>query len=304
MADSQLLLTRRKLLSTTGTAISSMALTGFGVPIQDEELRFFILGDWGTGGRGQRQVAEAMAKIARLHGVDFLISVGDNFYEDGVGSTSDLQWNSRFVEIYSAPELQRPWYSVLGNHDWKGNVAAQMRYHEINPNWNLPWFFYKITMPMTNGTVDFFFLETNSLSRAPDDHELVVSQLEWLAAGLAGSRARWRLVIGHHPVYSNGRHGGSKLLKRRVARLFERYKVAAYVNGHDHDLEDIQVNGVHYLTCGAGAKQSQVNVAKNTIYSAMELGFIEAAIDSQSITISFIGRDGVLLHQQSIEQDI
>src|ERR1700690_841579 len=35
--------------------------------------------------------------------------------------------------------------------------------------------------------------------------------------------------------------------------LLDRYGVRAYFNGHEHNLEHIAVDGVHYLTCGAGS---------------------------------------------------
>ena len=35
--------------------------------------------------------------------------------------------------------------------------------------------------------------------------------------------------------------------------LLDRYGVHAYLNGHEHNLEHIVVDNVHYITCGAGS---------------------------------------------------
>ena len=53
--------------------------------------RFIAMGDWGTGRPGQHKVAAAMAERAKKDKVDFLLTVGDNFYEDGVTSADDPQ---------------------------------------------------------------------------------------------------------------------------------------------------------------------------------------------------------------------
>lgn len=46
----------------------------------------------------------------------FVIALGDNFYNDGTESTEDELWQTAFHDIYGAPSLNVPWYGVLGNH--------------------------------------------------------------------------------------------------------------------------------------------------------------------------------------------
>ena len=96
-------------------------------------------------------------------------------------------------------------------------------------------------------TADFFVLDTTPLAYSSreegdavtltaDDH-----QIAWLEKALAGSKADWKLVIGHHPVFSGGRHGDTAELVRILAPLLERHGVSAYLNGHDHDLQRIEM---------------------------------------------------------------
>ena len=68
----------------------------------------------------------------------FVISVGDNFYENGVASLQDPHWQQSFEHVYAAKSLQVPWYVVLGNHDYRGNVDAQLDYGKTHPRWNMP----------------------------------------------------------------------------------------------------------------------------------------------------------------------
>jgi tartrate-resistant acid phosphatase type 5 len=80
------------------------------------------------------------------------------------------------------------------------------------------------------------------------------AQLAWLEAELGRSTAAWTIVVGHHPVFSGGSdHGNQPELIRDVRPLLDRHGVRAYFFGHDHDLQHIMVDNVHYLGCCAGA---------------------------------------------------
>lgn len=43
--------------------------------------------------------------------IDFVISVGDNFYEDGLKGDTDPSFEASFSNIYTHPSLQKQWYS-------------------------------------------------------------------------------------------------------------------------------------------------------------------------------------------------
>lgn len=52
-----------------------------------------------------------MGRIGKELGVDFVISTGDNFYEDGLTGINDPAFEESFSQIYTAEALQTPWYS-------------------------------------------------------------------------------------------------------------------------------------------------------------------------------------------------
>lgn len=52
-----------------------------------------------------------MGKTADKLNPDFIISTGDNFYEDGLTGTDDPVFAESFTNIYTAPSLQKQWYS-------------------------------------------------------------------------------------------------------------------------------------------------------------------------------------------------
>lgn len=43
--------------------------------------------------------------------VDFIVSTGDNFYDDGLTDDNDPLFVESFTKIYTAKSLQKQWYS-------------------------------------------------------------------------------------------------------------------------------------------------------------------------------------------------
>jgi hypothetical protein len=105
----------------------------------DGSLSFLVIGDWGRkGGFNQSLVAHQMGVVGEKLDIDFVISVGDNFYDDGLKGVNDPSFEASFSHIYTHPSLQKQWYSVLGNHDYRGNVEAQLSKVLTQKDWR--WF--------------------------------------------------------------------------------------------------------------------------------------------------------------------
>lgn len=67
--------------------------------------RVLQVGDWGRDGQhNQSRVAGLMGKVA--DSPQFIISVGDNFYETGLTSVEDPQFDTSFTQVYTDPSLQ------------------------------------------------------------------------------------------------------------------------------------------------------------------------------------------------------
>jgi len=288
-------------LSLSALLISSVP-TGHAAP-STRPLSFLVLGDWGRDGdQHQRDVAQQMGRVAAETDAAFVVSTGDNFYGKGVTSTSASQWETSFENIYSHASLQVPWYAVLGNHDHKGDPSAEVEYSKVSKRWRMPsrWFNQPFKLP-GGGSAEFFFLDTQSFveggrhDRKHSDAGLQskAAQLSWLESGLASSKADWKIVVGHHPVYSEGKHGDTPELIRDVKPLLERYGVQVYMNGHDHDMQHIVVNGVAYLTSGAGSKTRPTRSGPNTRFSLGNTsGFLAVALTRDRFDARFIDWTG------------
>jgi len=54
-----------------------------------------------------------MGRIGEELDIDFVISTGDNFYENGLIGIDDPSFGELFYGIYMAKSLQTPWYSGM-----------------------------------------------------------------------------------------------------------------------------------------------------------------------------------------------
>ena len=64
-----------------------------------EPLRFLAIGDWGDDDGNQEGVAMAMGNWAANRNPEFILSLGDNFYPDGVASVNDTQWDTKWRQV-------------------------------------------------------------------------------------------------------------------------------------------------------------------------------------------------------------
>ncbi|CAG8737356.1 247_t:CDS:2, partial [Funneliformis caledonium] len=99
---------------------------------ESKELSFLTFGDWGFAGvevgqeeGNQNKVAKAMAKWSEQYHSNFVLSVGDH---EGVSSVYDTKWEKVWKNAYQGRLAKIPWYNVAGNHDWYGNITAQIDY--------------------------------------------------------------------------------------------------------------------------------------------------------------------------------
>ncbi len=246
-----------------------------------------------------------MGVWADVHPARFVVSTGDNFYNYGVSGVEDRKWRTSFEEIYAQKSLQVPWYVALGNHDYRGNVQAQIDYSERSARWRMPARSFTVVEPERGlPLLQLFILDTSpflSTYRGLFSLTKVSGQdpsrtRDWLEKELAASTAPWKIVIGHHPVYSCGTHGDTRGLVRALVPLLERYHVPLYVNGHDHNLQDQLAGGIHYVTSGAGSSLKPVRPDARTVFAKSTNGFFAFTVHAETLTAQAIGVDGQVLH--------
>jgi acid phosphatase len=231
---------------------------------------FYSIGDWGKRTKGLFATAKSMGSSSEVKKPDFILSLGDNFYPDGVTSTTDEKWESTWRRIFVHPNLFCPWYSILGNHDYILNPQAQIDYYKEKKDtrWIMPSRYYHFTKTFGDKTLQVICLDTVELDLISTQYLLPKSvirreqlsqsksdsQLAWLEETLINSTADWLIVTGHYNMYTGGWHGSNRNLINMLKPIFINYKVDMYFAGHCHNLEHLSDSGIEYIISGSGAK--------------------------------------------------
>ena len=135
----------------------------------------------------------------------------------------------------------------------------------------------------------------------------VQAQVDALEGHLEQSSARWKVVVGHHPVLSNGLKGDTPELQR-LRSIFKRHGVDLYLSGHDYTLQDIQDEekpGLHYVTSGSGgaAQDEKKGLCCNKVrYFGAVPGFVAVSVSSFEARVQFWGRKATLLHELELKR--
>jgi predicted MPP superfamily phosphohydrolase len=262
----------------------------FSLKPENQAIRLVAFGDFGTGSAAQKQAATAILELHKKNPYDFGITLGDNFYTTGMSSPTDPRWKSQWEDLYEPLKIK--FYATLGNHDWgqSDSPAAEILYSSSSPSWRMPAPYYTFTA----GSVQFFALDTNEVSEA---------QLMWLDGELKKSTAKWKIVYGHHPIYSDGEHGDDRLLIEQLLPLLKN-RVDIYLVGHDHIFNHIKPEaGVHFFVAGVGgAGVYKVKPTERTLFAQSVNGFASLEADSGSLTVRFVGVDTKQLYEYSIRK--
>ncbi|KAI4379064.1 hypothetical protein MLD38_005405 [Melastoma candidum] len=284
----------------------------------DGSLAFLVVGDWGRQGLyNQSEVAAQMGVVGERMGVDFVVSTGDNFYENGLTGVHDPAFDESYSRIYVAPSLQKQWYSVLGNHDYRGDVEAQLSpvLRAMDSRWLCLRSFIvnagmlDIFMVDTNPFVDEYFTQagnnTYDWTGVLPRQKYISDLLEDLDLALKSSRANWKMVMGHHPIKSAGVHGNTKEIVEQMLPILEANGVDFYVNGHDHCLQHISTadSPIQFLTSGGGSKAwrgvvNWPNPDELKLYYDGQ-GFMSVKIDATQADFVFYDVSGSVLHSWS-----
>ena len=278
-----------------------------------KSFNFMIVSDFGWNGYGyQTEVAEQMAKTADSIGAKFIATCGDNFQISGVASTQDPLWNSSFENVYQGNSLEVDWYPVLGNHDYKGNTQAEIDYTKISRRWRMMDHYYTFAKKVNDSiSVRFIFLDTPPLveeyRKNPAEYPDAVKQdadkeIKWLNGVLADSKEQWKIVFGHHPVFSaSKKHGNTKEMIERVKPLLEKYNAQVYFCGHDHDMQHLHEKGgkVDYIVTGSGGETRPNSSNEMSIFSKSEPGFSVVSLKADSLRICFVGTKGNIVYKFS-----
>ncbi|GLI62857.1 Purple acid phosphatase [Volvox africanus] len=170
----------------------------------------------------------------------------------------------------------------------------------------------------SGGTLDILFVDTVPMiyqyesrrwasflygfkNQSAHVEDIKASLVRQLNTSLAGG-SKWRLVVGHHPVRSYGSHCSQPDPNDCMDMAFLRpwlreYRVAAYLNGHEHDQQLIKsdTDPVYYVTSGAGSETRAGEFdnldsderSKDALFLSDKQGFLAVVFSGASMKLHF-----------------
>ena len=192
----------------------------------DEGFTFFYL----TDPQAQRpdhferfaQVVETAS--AEYPDAKFIVSAGDNVDE----GKNVKHWN--YLLNSTDKLLSLPYMTATGNHEDEESAIAENFVLPGVPEQNLDSGVY---YSYDYNDVHFTVLNTNDI----EDDKLGNAQLEWLKNDIKSSDAKWKIVVLHKALYSNGSHfddGDVEGMRKQLGTLLPYLGVDLVLQGHDH----------------------------------------------------------------------
>jgi tartrate-resistant acid phosphatase type 5 len=264
-----------------------------------EPVRMIALGDWGGKSRApyttpeQLAVARQMHLYAHANPINFVFSLGDNFYPNGIHATNVHRFKATFEDVYVGNNLTNvKWLVVAGNHDHRGDINKQLEYTNLSKVWHFPSLLHTVTINLKypNGkgkshSKDFklVFIDTTVMCNLYDFNYFSQSRkklnalyynqlINELETSMVNVKNEQIILIGHHPFYTEmSIRKAGKCMQESLASLFLRYPISTYISGHDHVLQYIQyelkknethTKTVNLLVSGAGHGVYRLKPAK------------------------------------------
>lgn len=283
-------------------------------------LELMAIGDFGSANEAQWSVARAITRYAKALPAPPLgmLMLGDNFYGGGLGSVSSKRWQNGFEECYPKDAFPGPCWAILGNHDYAetpGQETAELDYAKRpeGTRWTMPAKYYRLDLPdQEHPKVTILMIDTDfeSINRRihpglGDERPIWIStedqkaQMDWLVKELESKRAPFTIVVGHHPVYSNGPHGDTPELVTELGPVLEKYGVHLYLGGHDHDLQHLELERLKtsfVISGGGGQRVTEIHENHRAEFAQAVYGFSHLTVSDDILTLRHIDANGKLLH--------
>ena len=241
--------------ASTATAVPTVTLAATVTPVPAKPINLAVFGDIRTAGPKPPEVYYTLVKQAAIAKPDAVLLVGDIINADTSRAGVKKQWaNFREATAPLAPARILP---TIGNHDTNFVDWAEPLYLDAfaadKVPANGPQNYIGHAYSMDFGPLHLVAL-ASELPAHP--HKLGKQQLAWLEQDLTANTRPYTLVMSHDPAYPLGPHAGSSLdvypdERDAFWKVLQKYKVNAYICGHEHLYFRSQRGGVTQLIAGA-----------------------------------------------------
>jgi 3',5'-cyclic AMP phosphodiesterase CpdA len=260
--------------------------------LRPASLKFAVIGDSGQWSTVQRETAAQLAAQRAHIPFELVLMLGDNNYGDGSPESYRVRFEEPYRPLLDAGVM---FYASRGNHD----VGAQWKYPLFNMGGERYYTFQQkagLLPPFAGDRVQFFALDSVHLDN---------DQLSWFDRQLSESRAEWKVVFFHHPIYSSGRYAMSSAARRStLERVLVEHEVDVVFSGHEHVYERMRPqSGVMYFVVGASGSV-RVGDLRPSAYQAAgydrDLSFLLVEILGDTLYFRAVNRLGETIDRGKI----
>jgi len=290
---------------------------------------FYLIGDAGNSGLNKKDAAlsylEEEIKTAKKGAT--LIFLGDNVYQKGIPEKNSKNYKLAKHRLKVQTDIGKKFpgktFFIPGNHDWYSGLEGLKRQEKLvekalGKNSFLPEKGCPLEKIEVNDAINIIVVDTHWFVTNWDKHpgindgceiktrEKFFDEFEGL---LKKSQGKTTLIAMHHPMFTNGPHGGyysfkSHLkplpvlgtiknilrktsgiantdqqnekynhLRKRIISLAQQNEKVIFVSGHEHSLQYIVQDNIRQIVSGSGSKKTATKNVNGGVFSYGTQGF-------------------------------
>ena len=242
------------------------------------QLTIATVGDYGSGKTPSFDVRDLVVSQKS----NAVVTLGDNvYYETG--------FQALVGDLYGDYLKAGAFFPATGNHDYRegrgiANFDGYFRFLDGH-RW------YSVSI----GPVDFFLVDSHQALHHEDVFE---KQRAWLEEATTRSEATWKVVVTHHPPHS------ARARSQEEFRLpYDKWGVSMVMSGHDHTMQHLVVDNVHYVVNGVGGGSLHYfeEILEGTEFRLSDhFGAVFLDVDDSELVVRFITIDTGEVHRFAI----
>ncbi|MDZ4748859.1 MAG: metallophosphoesterase [Saprospiraceae bacterium] len=335
--------------ATYDKSVSSHVATDIPLPGKN----IYLIGDAGllNDGKPSAALTAIRERLKEAQSDDVILFLGDNIYpsgmpEDKADGKRKAAEESLQAQIDVAKEFNGKAIFIPGNHDWYSGTAGLEEQQKIvekalgkksfMPGSGCPLDKFEVSEEIVIITFDseWYLADWDKHPKINDDcpiksREGAIAEFKSL---INHYQDKTIIVAIHHPLASNGSHGGQyplnplkvplnlirrtsgaipedsnhplyRALSNKITTILQGYTSnSIVVSGHDHNLQYLMKNGIPQIISGAGSKVNPVRHYKNCNgnFGYAGEGYAILNIQSDQQTILFYDAQNQLIHSRHL----
>lgn len=322
---------------------------------------FYLIGDAGNSpmGTSSEALIAFKSELNKASKNSTAVFLGDNIYPKGLpkkeDESRDFAEHQLDVQIDAVKDYKGETVFIPGNHDWyneglKG-LKRQEKYIEdaLGKNTFLPENGCPIEKVEISKNIVLLVVDSEWYLTNWDNHPTINDECEIktrdkffdeLEGEIKKARGKTTLIAIHHPMYTNGSHGGqysfsshmkplpvlgtiknvirkaggvttvdvqNKLyneFRKRIITLSQENDKTIFVSGHDHNLQYIIQDNLPQIVSGAGSKIMATRNVNGGKFSYGNPGFVRLDVFKDgSSYVRFYSNNEVVFQTQVLSED-